>query len=114
MANHNVEAIRCKKCKHPYKEHGPGGKCLFEASSFEDYEELRVAMAKDINFEAVPREVLEKKWGQVWDTKEVQQVFQIHGFLAPFVSVTRRADGVKGALTFQHLPRLYFAFQPEP
>jgi hypothetical protein len=113
MANHNVEVIRCKKCRRLFSEHGVDRKCLFEASSFDGYEELRIAMAKDINFEAVPREVLSKKWGEVWDTKEVQQVFQIHGFLAPFVSVTRRADGVKGALTFQHLPRLYFAFQPE-
>lgn len=113
MANHNVNVIRCKKCRLLFMEHGPEGKCLFEASSFEGHEALRIALANDINFEAVPREVLAKKWGEVWDTREVQQVFQIHGFLAPFVSVTRKADGIKGALVFQHLPRLYFAFQPE-
>ena len=31
-------------------------------------------------------------------------------FAEPFALVTRKADGVKGALTFQHLPRFYFEF----
>jgi hypothetical protein len=77
-----------------------------------DEEAGRKVLADAINESALEREALEKKWGEVWDTNQVQEVFQIHGFLAPFVSVTRKADGVKGALTFQHLPRYYFAFQP--
>lgn len=109
----NIDEVRCKKCRRPYKEHGPEGKCMFEASSFDGQEELRIALSKDMNMEGLERDALEKKWGQVWDTKQVQQVFKIHGFLAPFVSVTRLSDGVKGALTFQHLPRYYFAFQSE-
>jgi hypothetical protein len=108
-----MDEVRCGKCRLTYKEHAPGGKCLFEASDFDAHEELRIALSKDINAEALEREALEKKWGEVWDTKQVQQVFKIHGFLAPFVSVTRLADGRKGALTFQHLPRYYFCFQPE-
>lgn len=105
--------VCCKQCRRPFKEHAPEGKCLFEASTFDAHEELRIALSKDINSEALEREALEKRWGEVWDTKQVQQVFKIHGFLAPFVSVTRLADGAKGALTFQHLPRYYFVFQPE-
>jgi hypothetical protein len=107
-----VDEVRCTKCRRPYKEHGPGGKCLFDASVF-DSPELRVALEKDINAEALEREALEEAWGEVWDTKQVQQVFKIHGFLAPFVSATRLADGAKGLLTFQHMPRYYFAFMAQ-
>lgn len=112
MKPNHVDQVRCKKCRRPYKEH-TDGKCLFEASDFDGHEDLRIALSKDINDEALEREALEKKWGEVWDTKQVQQVFKIHGFLAPFVSVTRLEDGQRGALTFQHWPRYYFAFQPE-
>lgn len=108
-----VEEVRCQECQRPYKEHGPGGKCLFEASTFGPTEDLRIALANDINSERLERDALVRKWGEVWDTKEVQKVFKIRGFLAPFVGVTRLSDGVKGALTFQHLPRYYFCFQPE-
>jgi hypothetical protein len=34
------------------------------------------------------------------------------GFLAPFVVVRRKIDGVKGSLEFQHHPRFYFGFSP--
>lgn len=112
MGNSNVNDLRCENCKQPYVNHGPDGKCLFEATHFGPTENLRMALARDINVERAEREALEKQWGQVWDTQQVQADFQIHGFGAPFVSVTRRADGTKGVLTFQHLPRYYFAFQP--
>jgi hypothetical protein len=78
---------------------------------FDADEDFRIAMSNDINAEKLERDALAKKWGEVWDTKEVQKVFKIHGFLSPFVRVTRLADGVQGVLTFQHLPRYYFAFQ---
>lgn len=48
-----------------------------------------------------------------WTTDELTSDFQVHGFLAPFVVVTRRADGMKGTLMFQHSPRRYFNFQPD-
>lgn len=47
----------------------------------------------------------------VWDTKGVQRDFEIEGFLAPFVVARRRADNVKGTLTFCHSPRFYFDFR---
>ena len=50
---------------------------------------------------------------EVWDTNEMQELFTVHSFLAPYVVVTRKADGVKGTLLFTHMPRLYFAFEPE-
>ena len=63
---------------------------------------------------AVPgnREALETQYGQVWDTQQLAQDFEIIGFLAPLVVVRRKADGVKGSLEFQHWPRLYFNFEP--
>ena len=57
------------------------------------------------------RERLEAKWGQVWNTKEVQEDFEVLGFLAPFVVVREKATGKKGAMMFQHHPRFYFNFE---
>ena len=48
-----------------------------------------------------------------WDTDQVRELFEVHSFLAPFVFVTRKKDGVKGTLEFTHLPRFYFNFLPE-
>lgn len=47
-----------------------------------------------------------------WNTQELQRDFEVHAFLAPFVTVTRKSDGVKGALQFRHAPRVYYDFQP--
>jgi len=49
----------------------------------------------------------------VWDTQELQRDFDVLGFMAPFVVVTRKADGKKGSLTFQHSPRFYYGFQAD-
>ena len=57
------------------------------------------------------RALLEKEVGQVWDTGEVEQEFEVLAFIAPFVVVRRRSDGVKGTLVFQHSPRLYYSFK---
>ena len=57
------------------------------------------------------RKSLEKRYGDVYDTEEVSEKFEIVSFLAPFVSVIRRSDNVKGCLMFQHNPRFYFHFE---
>jgi len=76
-------------------------------------EALRRERLVEINAEPGSREALEAKYGQVWDTNELAESFEVVGFLAPYVVVKRRADGVKGSLEFQHgPPRLYFNFQP--
>jgi hypothetical protein len=64
-----------------------------------------------INTEAAERAVLEARYGQVWDTKELAREFVVIGFLAPIIAVRRKADGVRGSLEFQNLPRFYFNFQ---
>lgn len=59
------------------------------------------------------REELEVKYGQVWDTQQLQADFIVNGFMAPFVGVTRKSDGKKGCLEFQHSPRYYFSFKSD-
>ena len=54
---------------------------------------------------------LEQEFGQVWDTPQVKLDYEVLGFLAPFVLVRRRSDGVRGLLQFQHSPRFYFDFK---
>lgn len=59
------------------------------------------------------RKEIEQQYGQVWDIKELQEDYTVHSFLAPFVMVTRKSDGVKGTLQFQHMPRFHFDFKAE-
>jgi hypothetical protein len=71
--------------------------------------------------EALRREMIEMNYPQAvsekaqqrWDTQELQRDFVVHGFLAPFVLVTRKSDNVRGALMFTHSPRSYFDFKPD-
>jgi hypothetical protein len=64
----------------------------------------------EINATPGSREALEAQYGQVWDTEQLGEEFEVTGFLAPLVVVRRKRDGVKGSLEFQHHPRLYFNF----
>jgi hypothetical protein len=48
--------------------------------------------------------------GPVWDTREMQEEFEVDGFCAPFVVVKRKSDGAKGTLLFTDSPRIYFKF----
>jgi hypothetical protein len=75
-------------------------------------EPIRRQRLSEINAEPGSREALEAAHGKVWDTYQLTEDFEVIGFLAPFVLVRRKADGVKGSLEFQHNPRLYFAWQP--
>ena len=76
-------------------------------------ESIRREMTKNINAVEGSREYLEAKYGQVWDTTELQQEFSVEGFMAPFVLARRKSDGIRGTLKFQHSPRFYFSFEPE-
>ena len=67
-----------------------------------------------INAEPKERRSARKRlYGQVWNTTELGQDFEVIGFLAPYVGVQRKSDGVRGSLLFQHWPRFYFRFLPE-
>jgi endo-1,4-beta-D-glucanase Y len=75
-------------------------------------EDIRREQVNQINTDPGSKEALEAKYGKVWDTSEMQQEFEAISFLAPYIVVRRKSDGVKGTLTFQHNPRYYFNFQP--
>jgi hypothetical protein len=79
----------------------------------DETEALRRQRLVEINAEPGSREALEARHGQVWDTRQLAEQYEVIGFLAPFVVVRRKADGVKGSLEFQHHPRLFFNFAPD-
>ncbi len=74
-------------------------------------EPIRRERLIEINAEPGSREALEGVYGQVWDTQQLAEDFEVIGFMAPLVVVRRKSDGVKGSLAFQHNPRFYFNFQ---
>jgi hypothetical protein len=75
-------------------------------------EAYRTAIVATLNANPGQRAELEKVYGEVWDTAEVQEKFEVQDFLAPFVSVVEKATGRVGTLMFQHMPRFYFEFTP--
>lgn len=75
-------------------------------------EPIRREMLAGINAAPGSREALEAVHGQVWDTDQLRDDFEVLGFMAPLVVVRRRADGQKGSLMFQGSPRFYFGFEP--
>lgn len=74
-------------------------------------EQIRRDMVAVINAAPGSREALERQYGDVWDTKQLQEVFQVQGFAAPIAVVKRRADGALGTVMFQDQPRFYFKFE---
>ena len=50
--------------------------------------------------------------GECWTTEEVQEDFEITGFMAPFVTAVKRETKEKGTLVFVHRPRVYYGWQP--
>ncbi len=74
-------------------------------------EAIRKQMLAEINAEPGSREALEIQYGQVWDTRQLGEDYDVVGFAAPLVVVRRKCDGQRGSLMFQHHPRFYFGFQ---
>jgi hypothetical protein len=74
-------------------------------------EDARRDLTRAVNAVQGSREALEARYGRVWSTEELTADYEVVGFLAPFVSVRRKADGVRGTLMFQHSPRFYFSFE---
>jgi hypothetical protein len=75
-------------------------------------EAIRRQRLAEINRAPGSREALEAEHGQVWDTDQLREDFEVVGFMAPLVVVRRKSDGVKGSLEFQASPRFYFSFHP--
>lgn len=76
-------------------------------------ETIRRSLVQQINGTAGNRERLEAKHGQVWDTQQLQQDFEVLSFSAPLIVVRERATGRLGSLFFQHSPRFYWGFSPD-
>jgi hypothetical protein len=74
-------------------------------------EAVRRELLAEINAQPGSREALEAQHGQVWNTQELGQDFEVLGFAAPLVVVRRRSDGALGSLFFQHSPRFFFGFE---
>lgn len=74
-------------------------------------EDIRRTMVAVINAVPGSREALEQQYGDVWDTKQLQELFQVQGFAAPLAVVRRKEDGAVGTVMFQHMPRFYFNFE---
>ena len=81
--------------------------------SIDPTEDARRALVAQINREQAERDVLEIRYGQVWNTSELAEDFEVLEFAAPFVVVRRKTDTKLGSLMFQHHPRYYFAFQED-
>ena len=60
----------------------------------------------EINADPGSREALEARYSQVCDTNQMRADFEVLGF-------SRRSDGVRGSLEFQHTPRYLFRWEPE-
>ena len=76
-------------------------------------EDARRALVTDINRQPAERAALVERYGQVWDTSELTNDFEVLEFAAPFVVVKRKTDNKIGSLMFQHHPRFYFAFRED-
>jgi len=76
-------------------------------------EQARRALVARINSQAAERAALEARYGQVWNTSELANDFEVVEFAAPFAVVKRKADNRIGSLMFQHHPRYYFSFQED-
>ncbi len=76
-------------------------------------EDARRVLVAVINGQAAERAALEERYGQVWDTSELANDFEVLDFAAPFVVVRRKADGKLGSLIFQHHHRYYFSLQED-
>lgn len=77
------------------------------------FESLRRERLTELNREPADRETLQARYGQVWDTAELTNSFEVVEFLAPFVLVRRRSDQQLGSMEFQNQPRFFFNFESD-
>ena len=78
----------------------------------DETETIRREMVADNQRRPWTRPDLEAKHGQVWDTANCKNDFEVIGFAAPFVVVKRRSDGSKGQSHVPEQPPLLLQLQP--
>ena len=76
-------------------------------------ENIRRALVDRITSESTSRDALELRYGQVWDTEQLQADFDVIGFAAPLVIVKSKSTGQRGTMFFQHQPRFYFSYEAD-
>jgi hypothetical protein len=81
--------------------------------TIETMEMLRRVRLVELNIQAADRLALERRHGRVWDPGELRQEFVVIGYMARYVVVRRKANGVDGSLEFQHEPRFYFNWRED-
>lgn len=86
---------------------------MSEDTTVDVTEQIRRERVVEINSNAAPRADLEARYGKVWNLEELSAEYVISGFMAPFVVVRRKSDGVVGSMEFQHSPRFYFNFSED-
>ena len=74
-------------------------------------EEIRRQEAARLDRRRQERDKLERIYGQVWDTDELTEQFEVLGFRAPYVVVRDLDTREEGNLKFQHEPRYYFSWR---
>jgi hypothetical protein len=79
----------------------------------DETETIRRQRQAELNAESGTRKEFESRYGQVWDTAQLSEDFEVIGFMAPFCVVRRKSDGIKGSIEFCHSPRFYFNWQPD-
>lgn len=50
---------------------------------------------------------------RTWTIEQLAEEFDVLGFAAPFVVVSRKSDGKRGSLEFTHSPRVYFGWRED-
>ena len=71
-------------------------------------EQIRRSRIAELSAEAGPRAELEARYGQVWNTEQLRERFEVKGFMAPLVVARDKQTGELGSLEFQGSPRFYF------
>ena len=69
-------------------------------------EDIRKQMIAEINAAPGSREYLEPKHGQVWNTRQLSEDFEVIGLQPRSSSSARKSDGQKGSLCSRHAPVL--------
>jgi hypothetical protein len=114
QAGQGCGAVRLRMRRHPAHQLAQDQRKSEGNTPMNDpTEAIRRQMVAQINAVEGSREYLQSRHGQVWDTSELQEDFEVLGFLAPFVIARRKSDGIRGSLLFQNSPRIFFGFQPE-
>ena len=76
-------------------------------------EAIRKELVVQINAEPGSREALEAEHGEVWDTNQLREDFEVLGFGARAGGRAAEVRWQAGSLFFQHNPRFYFDFQAQ-